>query len=452
LQRVATIVLTNPDYGVASGVAQLNGITFDSTIDTALAATDNKPFMNPWVFTGANTATLANASAVLSLVTNTSFANGVSLYRITDFQDLTSNVSNAPVVANVIVSQVAQGGLENTLFLKDFTGLNQFDDQSPVETSPARASCSPAPCRATAARRMSWVPGRASRARCARIRMCVLQNGTQFVVHTVVNNTFLTAFTAFGANVAANTFGILPIGQVTSVTPQAQRYYGKVRTIRLTQNGTNYQAPPTVTADSVSARAQELFYLEPGVDLTPGTPDDTIVAAANRIRLFTSAHSCEHGRTRDKSRPCRLSTPASIIWTPITCRLSATHGSPRTGTNAELLAVTGGVFQSPGQFTTSRSFLSADKFLQDATFYNDYTYVIRVSESFDHYKDLLLQLIHPAGFKAIGQFVTELDQFITVPLGTLEVRRPGALPLDTVIAPYIPVQIQNFPTDFGGEL
>lgn len=447
---VANVVLTNPDYGAATGVAQLNGVNFDSAIEIAMAATDNKPFMNPWVFTGSNVATLANASAVLSLVTNTSFSNGVSVYRITDYQDLTSNLTNASVAANVIVAEVKQGGLEDTLYLKDFTGLNQFDTNLLLKQAgngvlqSGTVTCDGGTSNVVGTGTSFTLGVRAN----THVR---LQNGTQFVVRTVVNNTFLTVFTAFAANVVANTFGILPVGTVTSVTPQAQRFYGKIRSIRLTQNGSNYQTPPTVTADSVSARAQELFYLEPGVDLLPGTPDDSIVAAADRIRLFTSAQL----RARQDSGQV---TTVQIVNSGVNyldangVQIIATHGTPRVGTDAELAALTGGVFQSQGLFTTSRSFLSADKFLQDASFYNDYTYVIRVSESFDHYKDLLLHLLHPAGFKALGQFVAELERELIVPLGTLEIRRPGVLPLDLLIGPYIPVQIQNFPPDQGGEL
>src|SRR5690606_35795518 len=84
------------------------------------------------------------------------------------------------------------------------------------------------------------------------------------------------------------------------------------------------------------------------------------------------------------------------------------HGEGRTGSNASAFPILGALTHYPGEFTTTRGFLSSNKYLQDKDFYNNYTYVVRVAESFDRYRHLLLKLIHPAGFKAIGQFVESL--------------------------------------------
>jgi hypothetical protein len=127
VNATATIAINNADYGVAAGVAQLNGVSLDSSIEIALAATDTKPFMTPWVFTGSVTAELANAATVLALTTNVFFSNAATVYALTNLQDLTSNDSNSLITANVIVSSVAQGGLVDTLYLKDFAGYNLLD-------------------------------------------------------------------------------------------------------------------------------------------------------------------------------------------------------------------------------------------------------------------------------------------------------------------------------------
>ena len=88
---------------------------------------------------------------------------------------------------------------------------------------------------------------------------------------------------------------------------------------------------------------------------------------------------------------------------------------------------------NPGQFTTSRGFLSADKYLEDASFYNDYTYVIRVGESFDRYKDILLKLVHPAGFQPLGRFVDVLEAPVTIPPASMAERTRTELPLGMLI-------------------
>jgi hypothetical protein len=410
----AVVAINSSDYGVDSGVSQFNGTTLDSSIEIALTATDTKPFMHPWVFTGGSTVALANAAANTVLTTNTSFANSATVYAISDVQDITTTVGTSAITAQVIVSQVAQGGLDDTLYLDSFTGLNLFDtgvvlkqdgtgvSQAGTVTSDGTANVVGSGTSFTTTLRPN-----------AHVRA---SSGTQFVVRSVVNNTFLTAV-ANVPTVTANTFGILPVGTVTAFTPQAQRFYGKIRSIRLLTNGSNYKTPPTVTADSVSGRAQQISFYDPGTN--------TIVAAANRVTLFSNAtllalqDSGQVTLVQLSDSGCNYSDADQI-------QITAVHGAPRTGSPAVLTAVLGGISQAPGLFTSSAGFLSADKFLQDSSFYNDYTYVIRAAESFDIYKNLLFSLLHPAGFKAIGQFVDVLDSPLTVPNSSIEILRAGS--------------------------
>jgi hypothetical protein len=445
------VFLDDSDYGADTGVTQLNGVTFDTSLEIALAAVDTKPFMNPWVFTNAleTTATLANASAILSLTSNTSFANSQTLFSLTNIQDLTSNDSTSNVSANVIISQVTQGGLQNTLYLKDFRGQNKF-----VTTMLMKASgngvlqTGNVSCDGTA--NVIGV-GTTFATKVTPNTHLRFTNGTQIVVRQVVNDTFLLAFTAPGVSVTANGYSIIPVGTVTTITPQAQRFYGKIKTVTLQQNGSGYQTPPAISCDSISGRAQELFYLDPGVDLLPGTPDDVITASANRVHVFTAA-ALTARQDSGQIQTVQILNSGVNYLDANAVQITATHATPRTGSPATLQAVLGAQTKAQGEFTTSRSFLSSDKFLQDSTFYNDYTYVVRVAESFDRYKDLLLALLHPAGFMALGQFVLELELLIQLPDGTVEVRRPGLLPLDLLIGPYISTAVQDFPADYGGDL
>lgn len=85
--------------------------------------------------------------------------------------------------------------------------------------------------------------------------------------------------------------------------------------------------------------------------------------------------------------------------------IDAIHGGERTGLDAAFTPVLGALTRYPGRYTTSQGWLSADKFLQDDKFYNNFTYVVRTAESFDRYKEMLLKLLHPAGFQALGEFV-----------------------------------------------
>jgi len=60
-----------------------------------------------------------------------------------------------------------------------------------------------------------------------------------------------------------------------------------------------------------------------------------------------------------------------------------------------------------GRWLTNDGKLSWDKYLQDNFFYQAYSYVLRVDQSIDKYRDLVKELIHPAGMKVFGEVSTE---------------------------------------------
>lgn len=414
VNATASIQLTNPNYGTAASVPQLNGVTYDSQISLAFAAVDQKPFMHPWVFTNQSetNAALANASCNLTLTANTSFANGATIFSLTSLQDLATNTSTASITANVIVAQVAQGGLEDTLYLKDFTGLNQlqvgtiFKDAGAGVLQLGTVSCDGS---------ANLVGNGTAFLDTTQVNTHLrFQNGTKAVVKQVVNNTLLVAYSALGGTLVANTYSVVPVGTVDSVTAQAQRFYGKITSVRLLSAGGGYATPPAITVDSVSARAQELFYLDPGIDQTVGTGDDTIVAAANQINVFRPA-TLQAEQDSGQVQKVKITNSGVNYLDANSVVISAVHGAGRSGANAAFTPVIEAITKYPGQFTTTRSFLSSDKYLQDLTLYNDFTYVIRVAESFDRYRELLLNLVHPSGFQPVGQFV-ETESALLSPL------------------------------------
>ena len=73
--------------------------------------------------------------------------------------------------------------------------------------------------------------------------------------------------------------------------------------------------------------------------------------------------------------------------------------------DAVLGAQIGALTTKAGSYRTTKSFLSADKFLQDESYYNEHTYVVRVAESFDRWREIYKKVLHPAGFQLVGEFV-----------------------------------------------
>lgn len=59
----------------------------------------------------------------------------------------------------------------------------------------------------------------------------------------------------------------------------------------------------------------------------------------------------------------------------------------------------------PGKWKTTDSILSsADRRIQGGTYYNDYSYVLSCQVEFAKYKDMVKNLLHPAGFEFFGEY------------------------------------------------
>ena len=73
------------------------------------------------------------------------------------------------------------------------------------------------------------------------------------------------------------------------------------------------------------------------------------------------------------------------------------------GTGAVLTFNTSAAQTSEGRFLSTDGFLSSDRVLQDGTYYQDFSYVVRVGLSLNVYKEAILKLAHPAGLALFGE-------------------------------------------------
>jgi hypothetical protein len=416
VNATATVNLSSTNYGFDTGVVQMLGVVLDSQIEIALAATDEKPFMHPWAFTnpGHTLAILANASADMLMTGNVFFSNGQTVFALTSPTDVTTVTGTATVSANAVVSDRSAGGVSDVLYLKTFTGFNLFTPHMVLKAN-GTGVLQDGTISTTAGSANVVGVGTSFVTFCAPGAHVRFADGTQVVVRTVVNNTFFTAYTTAGVNLSANTFSVIPTGEVTSITFQSQRYYGKIKTVRLLTNGAHYATPPAVTVDSISARAQQLFHLNPN-PVTPVDPTsaNNTIDVSSGITVFRDASLVVKQDTGQIQKVSIIDSGVNYL-DPGSVDITAVHTAPRTGDQADLTAVVGSLTHHPGEFTTSRGFLSADKYLEDGDFYNESTYVVRVAESFDRFRDLFLRLVHPAGSQALGQFVDVLEVPLTVP-------------------------------------
>ena len=74
------------------------------------------------------------------------------------------------------------------------------------------------------------------------------------------------------------------------------------------------------------------------------------------------------------------------------------------------VSVLEGVFTYPGRYLNDDGFLSSYNFLQDRDYYQNFSYVVKVKASIENYRKALKDLLHPAGMKLYGQYLTIDEQ------------------------------------------
>lgn len=261
VNRGNPIVLNSPDYS-AVGIVQLNTANQDTMIETIFAAVREIPFMHPWVFTSANTVALSELQLTLQMTTNTFFANGALLFVINEARDITTNAATATMSGTVLVGELLLGSGRAMVHMQNVVNSQLFTVNQTVKSSGngtlqiGTITCD------TLNVNVIGIGTQFTRVVVANSHIR-FPDGNQYVVKTVVNNTFLSTWTVPSANVNNGVYSTIPVGTVRVVIPREQRYYGKIRHIFTSSPGTGYETIPRAFVDSVSARAQAIIYYDP---------------------------------------------------------------------------------------------------------------------------------------------------------------------------------------------
>jgi hypothetical protein len=111
-----------------------------------------------------------------------------------------------------------------------------------------------------------------------------------------------------------------------------------------------------------------------------------------------------------------LTNPGSGYTDPPIVSVKSLHGNgaiigvelSEYNTAAEVVGrvIKTGVGRARGFWTTTRSFLISDKYIQDSYYYQDYSYEIKVAETLDKYKNVLYNTFHSAGSELFGKYLS----------------------------------------------
>lgn len=76
------------------------------------------------------------------------------------------------------------------------------------------------------------------------------------------------------------------------------------------------------------------------------------------------------------------------------------------GTAKAVATIITGAYTYPGRYLNDDGHLSSYNFIQDRDYYQKFSYVVKLKQSIDKYRAVLKNLIHPAGMKLFGEYVT----------------------------------------------
>jgi len=178
---------------------------------------------------------------------------------------------------------------------------------------------------------------------------------------------------------------------------------GRATSFIISEHGINYTSAPTLSFPHYAVLK-------------------TVSGNITEDETFTSSVSGATGTVVDFSSPLlkyTATTSALVIDDTVTFSGGTTaivaKSDPLTGT-----ATIGVNISTDGKYVNQDGFISeSSKKIQDSLYYQDYSYVVKVSESINKWRDALKRAIHPSGFYVTGEvnIATRLSAQIRQPVG-----------------------------------
>lgn len=80
-----------------------------------------------------------------------------------------------------------------------------------------------------------------------------------------------------------------------------------------------------------------------------------------------------------------------------------------SGNATAIATVIKGLYTYPGRYINDDGHISAYNFLQDRDYYQNFSYVVGIKESYDNYMENMKKLVHPSGTKVFNRYVSVDD-------------------------------------------
>ena len=193
-----------------------------------------------------------------------------------------------------------------------------------------------------------------------------------------VSNTQVLEANIAAANVSSTLASALQFAEIET---------GTISGITVTDVGFGYNYLPTATIVDQEIADKELQDPNGGIK-----GQNAVVTVANIPGAITAIRLNSVGSSYDKYNTASIAN------------------SDRAGTQAgKGLPLVTGLITHPGRYVDTKGFLSYNNKLQDNFYYQEYSYVVKSTQFVDTYKNLVKELIHPAGQKIFGQLQVEAE-------------------------------------------
>jgi hypothetical protein len=201
-----------------------------------------------------------------------------------------------------------------------------------------------------------------------------------------------------GGTILSETF----TGESTTIIPFGDDI-GRATSLLISEHGINYTQAPTLSFPHYAVIK-------------------TVSGAITEDETFTSNISGATGTVIDFTAPL-LKYTATTSSLEIKDTITFSGGSTAVVAKSDPLTGTGAIntnIQTVGKYVNQDGFLNeSSKKIQDSLYYQDYSYVVKVSESINKWRDALKRAIHPTGFYVTGEvnIATVLNGQVKQPVG-----------------------------------
>lgn len=231
-------------------------------------------------------------------------------------------------------------------------------------------------------------------------------------LRNVLLNTGAT-FVSLGTNTASVSANLAAANISSTLATSlnfANSIAGSINAISVTSVGLNYVPElPTVTVRDQIVFEQSL----PG-EAGRLKGDDAVIIAVRAPGAISSLEIISSDASFDKFANATIINSrgtASVVDSTADLVGITRHTIRNTTYNGDIKPLISGVITQPGRYIDTKGFLSWNMRLQDNDFYQEYSYVIKVTEIVDKYRDVVKRVLHPSGSKMFGsyQFVSNTN-------------------------------------------